>query len=383
MDNLLIQEFYPLLQVFSDVNHPEYAIDNLRLFSKKLQTYDVNLLADAYLELEEINPKLATDILKFSVLQSGFSYSPIAFLQVLPANKVLEFTSEYFSLDIINNLDLHNVYREFIRNNATNPRIIPTQELHNKQDKQAFKSGTIFENTISDYIAKRVKISSSKRGIKTESQYFTKVFEYAENEAEFGREFKEMSKRGILTKLLEISTVDSIIKINKSKYGLKTLKLNPKTVERVTTTDSTYIINSEDALGGREFLLPNGAHVKLISAGKFNENAFLSNSSIKENFGITTAGKIALEELAQLNGYKNYNSFRKSTKFANKLLRFYEVAVITDGYTIQDDLSVDESTKIDLFDPDSFNPVNPLPTATLKKEVDTELEEGRCKKKRK
>jgi len=94
-NNLLMQELTPVLQVFNE-DSKESTIDGLRLFSKKLQSYDIDLLADAFMELKEINPILANDLIIFSALQSGYNFSPGSFFQAIPGSEVLSVLSKYF-----------------------------------------------------------------------------------------------------------------------------------------------------------------------------------------------------------------------------------------------------------------------------------------------
>ena len=60
-NNLLIQELTPILQVYTQESN-ESTVDGLKLFSKKLQPYDVDLLADAFMELKEVNLLKKLDI---------------------------------------------------------------------------------------------------------------------------------------------------------------------------------------------------------------------------------------------------------------------------------------------------------------------------------
>ena len=91
-ENLFLQELTPMLQVYTAENN-ESTVDGLRLFSKKLQAFDVDLLADSFIELKEINPGLAEDLIIFSALQSGYEFSPNSFFQAIPGTEALNFLS--------------------------------------------------------------------------------------------------------------------------------------------------------------------------------------------------------------------------------------------------------------------------------------------------
>ena len=66
LDNLLIQELTPMLQVYTEESQ-EGAVDGLRLFSKKLQPFDVDLLSDSFMELKETSPELCKALIKIPV----------------------------------------------------------------------------------------------------------------------------------------------------------------------------------------------------------------------------------------------------------------------------------------------------------------------------
>ena len=376
-NNLLIQEFYPVLQSIADKSHPDYTIDNLKLFNKRLQIYDINLLADSYTELKQLNQSLALDILKFSVLQSGFSYNPSAFLQALPADEVLKFTGEYFSEELLENLNMDNIYRLFIQNNAENSRIVKTSYVNTDEQKKRFREGEILSSHPLPFIAQKVLINKSKEGISTKANYFTKLFQF-DRVTDKGNIFREISKRGLPFRL--INTGSPILSSNTSKYGLSTLTLKDSEIERILNTDNTIIHTQPQGLDSQEFLLPNGAHVKLEYMGMFNEVSFRQNESIRERFGVGT-----LDKLAKLNGYKTYDSFEKSTKFATKPVTFYTVQVITEGYTIKTEDNALEASATQFESQDEFSESRNLLDITsvqaFEDEIDDIQKEGECLKK--
>mgnify|MGYP003671306575 FL=1 len=246
-NNLLITEFYPVLQSFEDSNNPEFFIDNLKLFSKKLQVFDVDLLANAYEELYEKAPQLAKDILEFSVLQSGFHYSPIAFFQVLPSTRVLELTAPYFEAYAENfNLNLDNVWEDFMQNSVKDGKIVTRARFNpTAKRKKAFKNGTITNKSKEMYI----NVSSPTGevevvGTVSKNVYETKLFKNSgpsENNPAFNV-FSEIPIKGAGMNLIE-SGKDTILKnsvplgnkynvsgvtsINKRKWTKDSPKQNP------------------------------------------------------------------------------------------------------------------------------------------------------------
>ena len=86
-DNILVQDLIPVLQEFEGNVNIEYAIDKLRLFSKKYSSDEVDDLADSWYELYHMGgraQKLAEDILAFSLLKSGTEFHPTSFFHILP-----------------------------------------------------------------------------------------------------------------------------------------------------------------------------------------------------------------------------------------------------------------------------------------------------------
>ena len=131
-DNLLIQELTPMLQVYSSESN-ESTVDGLRLFNKKLQPYDIDLLSDAFMELKEVDPGLAESSIVFSALQSGYEFSPNSFFQVIPGTEVLNFMSKYFKTNkkedrtsnLINKATMETLWNDFHKNYYSDARIVP------------------------------------------------------------------------------------------------------------------------------------------------------------------------------------------------------------------------------------------------------------------
>ena len=136
-DNLLIQELTPMLQVYTSESN-ESTVDGLRLFNKKLQPYDIDLLSDAFMELKEIDPGLAESLIVFSALQSGYEFSPNSFFQVIPGVEVLNFMSKYFKTNkkldrtsnIINQGTMETLWNDFHKNYYSDSRVVPNVFLN-------------------------------------------------------------------------------------------------------------------------------------------------------------------------------------------------------------------------------------------------------------
>ena len=146
-----MQELTPVLQVYSEES-AQGTVDGLRLFSKKLQPYDVDLLADAFMELKEVNPELAKDLIIFSALQSGYSFSPSSFFQVIPGTEVLSVLSKYFkqnknedrTSNLINRGNMSSLWADFHKNYSDDQRITPNIYRRSVQDKVPLKRNDDF-----------------------------------------------------------------------------------------------------------------------------------------------------------------------------------------------------------------------------------------------
>ena len=259
-DNLLIQEFYPILQAFEDPKNDEYFIDNMKLFSKKLQVFDVDLLADSYEEINEINPKLAKEILEFSVLQSGFHYSPNAFFQVLPSTRVLELISPYFDNYAEKfNLNLDNVWEDFMQNSVKDGKIVPRKRFYKNDDSlKSFINGVVNETSNDEYINMSAPTGTFKViGSISKEQYETKLFKNqgkSEANSKLNR-FVSIPIKGAGMNLIE-SGKDSMLKNNVSlgqsfpyettktisNKTIKSLSITKEEWERMTVEEKEHVI---------------------------------------------------------------------------------------------------------------------------------------------
>jgi len=77
-NNLLIKELQPILSKFKKGS------DNLKLYSKRYDTYKANQLTDAFREIQELDLNLAKDMMDLGILQSGLNNSPITYLGIIP-----------------------------------------------------------------------------------------------------------------------------------------------------------------------------------------------------------------------------------------------------------------------------------------------------------
>jgi hypothetical protein len=100
---------------------------NLKMFSRKLSAPESNLLTDEFNKLFNSDPKLAIDIVRFGIMQSGLNNSFINFNAVIPAeifyrqiaNPII---SKYVES---NNSDITVFVDQFYRNNYLDDKLVP------------------------------------------------------------------------------------------------------------------------------------------------------------------------------------------------------------------------------------------------------------------
>jgi len=366
-DNLLIQELYPLLQTFQDPKHPEYSIDNMKLFSKKLQTFDIDLLSDSYLELQEIAPQLAKDLVEFSVLQSGFHFSPNAFFQVLPSTEVLNIISPYFNRYSEEfNLNLDNVWEDFIQNSSSDGKIVPRLPYRiNEKRKQSFKDGTIIHNSQHEYVSISAPTGAVKTvGSITKPVYETKLFINTgpSKKTPSMNVFTAIPKRGMGMNLIESNT-DSLLKSNVSKFGLDTLDIS-KGTEQVLDKVGSAVIIAKTLMPSGMYLTNGDARVHLDIIGTLSINDIYKGSKKAIAAGLTLKGREGLEELAVAMGYRNWEAAKKAK--ANKQLVDRKSVVLYRATTLD---SSNYTTK-DSYDDFGYDPTRQQGTEQLFKSKD-------------
>jgi len=367
-DNLLIQELFPLLQSYQDSKNSNYHIDNIKLFSKKLQTFDVDLLADSFSELQEIAPELAKDLIEFSVLQSGFHFSPNAFFQVLPSVEVLKVISPYFERHAQDfNINLDTVWEDFMQNSWGDGKIIPRLPYKiSEKRKQAFTDGTIIHTSGHEYVTISAPTGEMKTiGSSTKPVYETKLFINtgpSKNNTNLNI-FQQIPKRGDGMNLIE-SGKDSMLKSNVSKFGLEILDM-PKGAEQVLDKVGSAIIIAKTLMPGGMYLTTGDARVNLKVIGALSMNDIYKGTKKARSAGITLKGREGLEELALAMGYRNW-AHAKNAKDNKQLVS--GKSVILYGATTLD--SSNYSSKDSYMEDFGYDPTRQQGTEQLFKSKD-------------
>lgn len=159
-DNLIVKELFPLINSLKKAT-VENQQDNIKLFTRRLDTFTSNQLTESFRELEQLNPSLAKDIYRLGVLQSGLNNSAITYLGLIPYEYYNELVKNAFA-----NFDKKNGASElfkfkqlFYRNNANNSLIYDFENpIGNKLGENQFGK----DYDISKYTSKEIEIQKQK-----------------------------------------------------------------------------------------------------------------------------------------------------------------------------------------------------------------------------
>ncbi len=239
-DNLLIQELTPILQVYTEASE-KGTVDGLRLFSKKLQPYDIDLMADAFMELKEINPELANDLIVFSAMQSGYEFNPNSFFQVIPGVEVLSMFSKYFeqnkkedrTSNLISNQNMEDIWTDFNKNYHMDNRVV-----YNMYRKNAKEDIELKRNN--DFISITTKTGSKMIGNREVNSYETYLYKNTKTQNKAGQyKYIRIDKKGVRNNLIEAG-------INKETIVNKNIIFETPTAPEIANTNITIKRN----LGG-------------------------------------------------------------------------------------------------------------------------------------
>ena len=312
-ENLLIQEFYPMLQGVVDPSHPEFDIDNLRLFSKKLATVDIDLLSDAFLELKEMSPTLANDILVFSVLQSGFDFSPIAFFQVLPSTEVIDLLKPYFQKFEMFGLEdsIEDIYENFVQNNYHNSSVAtPVRVYNNDSTTKAFNSGEMNLRSTETYVTVSMPGGEKTVGSVTKQEYITKLFKLKDVAKDGKGIYSELELKG--KKQFLVNAGSAIRKDNAA--GLNTLDIT-KDLEKILDKGNFVLVSTKRIIPPGKYRTPSDGIVEVQGAlGSYTRNT-IAKGIANSVLGIKGKGQAALEQFAQQSGFDSFADLLKSPQY--------------------------------------------------------------------
>ncbi len=94
LDNILIQELFPLI----DKAKPGSKWDNVKMYSKRIDTFQSDQLTEAFRQLEILDIDLASRLIHLGILQSGLNNSPITYLGIIPFEHYNELVKDSFKI---------------------------------------------------------------------------------------------------------------------------------------------------------------------------------------------------------------------------------------------------------------------------------------------
>jgi len=318
IDNLALDNLLPILDEYSQTSH-ESNIDSIRLIGKKYDVEDLNDLVDEMNSLKEENPKLFEDLLKFSLAQSGLSYSPYAFGSILPSEDVLALTSPRYT-NFVTKVNLHGfnqaywekAYNSFLSNSYNNPRIVPQryttkQSLIKHLNKDIIPLAQI-DKFIVEALLKNPYITLVHTKNKKDKTYYYDMFRLE------GDNLVRQEKRGVKNRFLETS--GNIIPSNTIKRVRKTLPLGLENIKKVLNGEKTNHLLSRQGktipISG-EYLLPDGSVVNL-EIGSINRKKLEGTSTDSKRLRDTLdiSNKNPIFAFANSLGFQDMSGFAKS-----------------------------------------------------------------------
>lgn len=113
LDNKFVQELFPLL------NQGFKKTDNIKIFTKRLDTFTYNLFTEEFRKLKDISPETYNNLVRLGVLQSGLNNSPITYLGLIPYESYGDLVNNAIdNFDKKNGVDdLYKFKQLFYRNN--------------------------------------------------------------------------------------------------------------------------------------------------------------------------------------------------------------------------------------------------------------------------
>jgi len=312
LDNLALDNLLPILDEYADDNHNS-TVDSLRLIGKKYDVEDTNDMVEEMLTLKEENPGLFEDLIKFSLIQSGLSYSPYSYHSILPGQEVLELTGERYS-NFISKIDNYGfnqdywdkAYSSFISNSWSNPRIVPQRFTHSAKILALLNQDEIADSKLPGFLLKAIKQGGGYVTIthvknKEDGTYYYDMYQLK------GETLVRHEKRGVKNRFIE--TEGNSIPSNNTTRVRGQLSLGIKNIQKILNGEKT---NHLMPRGGKiintsgEYRLPDGSVVELK----------IQPISMKTLTGKTNASKKLRKEL-DISDKNSIFAFANSLGFAD------------------------------------------------------------------
>lgn len=226
--NILIKELFPL------IGKAKKGLDynNIKLYSKRLNTFSSNTLTEAFREVKETDMSLAKDLMDVGILQSGLNNSPITYLGLVPHeyynNKVKEAFSEYDKKNGAEHIEDFNKLFLANREGKIGYKMYG-KDFYNKniQNKlQDDNNSVILNDKIHPYDELKTwdlgKLEGTPQTKEAQEKVNNTLINHPNEKIEGGESFNEFSSRalGIIKDVIHNSDNNTVVLTHNSVFGL-------------------------------------------------------------------------------------------------------------------------------------------------------------------
>ena len=348
LDNLALDNLLPILDEYADDNH-DSTVDSLRLIGKKYDIEDINDMVDEMSTLKEEHPTLFENLIKFSLIQSGFSYSPYSYNTILPGQDVLELTGDRYTqfMTKITNHGFNQDYwdkahRSFISNSWNNPRIIPQKFVRQANHIALLNQDEIADSKIPNFLTNALASGPGYITIKhvknkDDNTYYYDLYELK------GETLVRHPKRGIRNRFIE--TEGNSIPSNNTLRKRDPFVLGTENIQKVLSGEKTnHLIprKGKNILVSGEYSLPDGSIVELnIQPITKKKLIGKSKASLNLRDDLSIPHKNSIFAFANSLGFKDVLGFKKSyPSFDKSTFDVASIKVLSKG-----DINLSEETK--------------------------------------
>lgn len=153
-------KYTALNNLVADINHKETGIDNIKLFSKKLTSYEIDEIVETLRDIAKLKTptfngnKFISDLIKVSFLQTGFNFSAFNYNNILPSitkNNEMSFSGLINSITSklnVNDINIEEAIELIHLNNISNNNLVP----YYKKRKPNFEKGNLLVDAETSYV---------------------------------------------------------------------------------------------------------------------------------------------------------------------------------------------------------------------------------------
>jgi hypothetical protein len=250
-------QYSALNNLVADLNHKDTGIDNIKLFSKKLTSYEIDEIVETLRDVAKIKTdnfngnQFVLDLIKVGFLQTGFNLSGFNYNNVLPSitkNNEVSFSSVINS--VVNKLNVNDInINEFIElvhlNNISNNNLVP----YYKKSKPKFENGNLVIDSNTSYVEslyvkrkeKDTWVIYRKDSINQEGNVLYKPLLHRNKEGN-AKDFRPLKVK-----------LDSKESINNSKNFAPTIAELVNTYNKMSSTRKTEFANSTGIKNSQQF----------------------------------------------------------------------------------------------------------------------------------